>query len=152
MKIIEVVTTYQGKDAQMKLYYEDFELIRIEIYQNDEFSCQGINSNQSSCLVQEINNLLAESVYIFYFALPYNKRFPVNIMELFQMQLIPFNISTELWTPIVCPRFWDSGNFAVRVAMLMPETAVYKNNLFPRWKNKIGFSRKIFPVQPEAVT
>jgi hypothetical protein len=36
--------------------------------------------------------------------------------------------------------------------MLMPKTAVQENDLPPNWKNKIGFARQIFSMQPEAVT
>ena len=36
MKVIDAGTTYQDKPAEMKLYYFDSELVRIEIYQDDK--------------------------------------------------------------------------------------------------------------------
>jgi hypothetical protein len=66
------------------------------------------------------------------------------------MCFVSFNISHELWPPILWTRLWHFSIDAIR--MLMPKTAMNKDNGPVSWQCDVGLSRKVFSMNSKSIT
>ena len=77
-------------------------------------------------------------------AFPHGQYTPTLFSQNLHVPFITFHVSIKLQIPILPVRSWSFGSFTV---MLVPVTAMDKDDLIAAGKNQIWFSWKIFSVQ-----
>jgi hypothetical protein len=75
---------------------------------------------------------------------------PTSLVKSWDRQSIALDVPTEFALPILDSRLRYGG--AAATGMLVPKAAMYKQRYPPLGKNKIGLTRQIGSMQPEAKT